>query len=240
MTFRWRVVSPDIANAAREALPVCDYRPGEFHQLLDGIAQIFLDERAALRRERAGDKRKLEQALGAAEKLRRLINEVPTIHALSAGADRAGLDVHAWARATVALDDHLDAYIALGEAAIDAPPPGDIRRDEPLNNLLMALGAVYTAATGQGVVMTYDPVAAEVSGPFFAFIRIATAPVLGPKPPSDEALRARVRELIELGRIAPKIVGRRLYRSAGDGATDPVARLNDEVTDGNQAPDRCP
>lgn len=186
--------------------------------------------------------RKLQQAEDALEKFATISASPEFLEALAAGIGRAML-------AGAITPDEVDDALTVGPSGVhklarllaiaNVRTETDPKEDLPLRYLVMALGLIYKAVTGEGVPYPgYDDARGEPAPHrFLAVVRLCAAEVMTPHTPSDEALRHRIRNAIEFGDIPAaggtqqNFAASRLYQFDADAANQPVTQTN-EVTDG--------
>ena len=116
-----------------------------------------------------------------------------------------------------------------------ADQPDDVRRDTALSELVVQLADIFVEATGCSICNpTYNPVTGEVSDAFVKFFRAVIPDKVAL---TDEALRHRIRNAIEVGDIVPKKVQRCLYPTPPV-ASNAIVTEQSEVTDDDQRTDR--
>lgn len=201
--------------------------------LLDASMDGFLQAT-----EKAEDRRKLKQALGAAEKLARLLNDPGVSGAVHMSWDRryergdasGDPDYRIFERVGADMPKLIE-HLAL---AVETTPERDKRRDEALQGLVTGLALIWCDAAGEGMAYpSWNDAAECYNDPldkFLDFLAVSTANLFLEGAPSGEVVRHRLRDAVELGEVPQKIAQPRLFQHPGSRIIDAVA-LDNEVTD---------
>lgn len=230
-------------SAIREALPLCELADDRLRAAIEDARCWYGTELLTARAHRGPAKdgaRKVAQTLRAAHRLRGLLNE-PLVEWYCRSADLRSLETTGEpvlppsAESALLHGLDLDGLIAKLEAAVDAPPRADPRKNTALRTLIVDLAHVYRDATGEHPRQpTYDPVLGTISGAFVDLIRLSTFDILGSSPPSDEALRHVIREAFDVGAVGQKKSEGRLYPSRDNAPSQEVSETNEADTDGER------
>ena len=233
--------------AAIMATMPCGLGRDELAERLEGIYGRFVWATSTRAEARAANFRKLEQLDGAIRKTRRLLAEPGIREALLVGIERQ------YQLGELDLDDVPMPYNTLRplekalaraepiiEKALSTPALEDPRRDVGTLKLVAELMSLSMEVTGAPIAIPrHDAMTGAVDGAFIDFFRLAMVGMFRDEPPSDEAIRHKVREAVELGEVVQKIVEPRLGQRAGDGTIEPVTQ-SDEVTHDSEADRRRP
>ena len=118
-------------------------------------------------------------------------------------------------------------------------PKDDLRKTSDAHDLVLQLAGIFTDATGDDVKLpTVDNYNGTSDSAFMRFVAVVVADVLPEL--KGEALRHHIRDAIEFGEIAPKIVGPRLYTAPANAATWSATETNEVGHEPDQTDDRHP
>ena len=199
-------------------IPNCRLTVHELRQEITTALRNFNSARMVQRWEQSGiaaneDWRKLRQTASAAQKLQELLDDPGVGAAIfgaafrEIGAGSGDADAPLFLFVDRARTKHLPRLVEALDTALEYPAPHK-NRNTNMDNLVWELASIYVAATGEPLAYpTQNPETGEYSDAFIEFLDYfseATDIVFEDTPPSDEAIRSRLRSLIDRGRISQR------------------------------------